>query len=163
MAQLAHAAQRTIIREPRIDAPDQAPSDAPHGPGSRTNFDLQSRQGPILGRELHGAVYVAVLASYAWMMGAAWLAFGKVGRPDLELAVATVIFSMFFALPFIAFRMAWRRLGALSTSWSEFMSSRVETATGSLTAPEASVQILIVPVSLAFAATLIGLTYSLVV
>lgn len=118
---------------------------------------------PARGRELHSAVYISVLAAYAWMLMAAWISFGEPGRPDLVLSVATVIFIVFFAPPVICFRMAWKRVGARPPTWIEFVSSSVETATGRMSAAEAWLQILLVPCALAVAATLIGLAHSVIV
>ena len=131
--------------------------------GRAVNEDSNVKHGPPLGRELHAAVYVSVAAAYGWMLMAAWIAFGKAGRPDFDLAIATVIFLMFLALPFIGFRISWAHSHERRPSWVEFLSSTIDTATGPLSAGDAWIQILIVPGSLALAATLIGLAYHLVV
>ncbi|MFM9939336.1 MAG: hypothetical protein ACKVP7_07560 [Hyphomicrobiaceae bacterium] len=150
---------------------DEAGEHVPHldVPGLRdltgriVDDDSDVRHGPPLGRELHAAVYVSVAAAYGWMLLAAWIAFGKVGRPDFDLAIATVILLMFLALPFIGFRISWAHSHERRPSWVEFLSSTIDTATGPLSAGDAWIQILIVPGSLALAATLIGFAYRLFV
>lgn len=122
--------------------------------GGESNRD--GRSGPPLGGELPAGVYLSVIAAYAWMALMAWVAFGGGREIDLELAVMTLIFIMLFGLPLIAFRTAHARLHAPWPRLDHFLSSSVDTATGRLTAAQAWVQILVIPVSLAFAATLIG-------
>jgi hypothetical protein len=120
------------------------------------------RLGPTLGRELPVGVYISVVGAYAWLLVAAWFFFGKSGRPDLELAFLSVVLLMLFALPAIAFRVAWTHSDDSACPWRDFLSSTVDTAIGPLSAGEAWLQILVIPGSLALAATLIGIVHSLV-
>src|SRR5262245_11243659 len=61
----------------------------------------RSSYGAIPGAELPTFVYVSVLAAFAWIMGASWLAFARGMDADLALGVAVVLAIVFFALPVI--------------------------------------------------------------
>jgi hypothetical protein len=113
----------------------------------------RSGYGLTPGAELPGAVYVAVLLAYVWMLSAAWLAFGSSEESDLNLGIATVLTIVIFALPVLIVRTARSR------SRKRADTNTVGTATGELPMSEACVQILLLPFVLAIAATAFGLTY----
>jgi uncharacterized membrane protein YtjA (UPF0391 family) len=119
----------------------------------RSNYDSMP------GDEFPTAVYRSVVIAFAWMMIAAWLAFGGASGTDLDLAIATVLFVVFLALPIIMYRTARNRLQRQRTVLKEFISSRVDIATGTLSGREAWLEVLLIPIALALAATLIGGAY----
>jgi uncharacterized membrane protein YtjA (UPF0391 family) len=122
----------------------------------RSNYD----SGP--GDEFPTAVYRSIVIAFAWMMVAAWLAFGGSSGTDLDLAIATVLFVVFLALPIIMHRTAANRQGHEPHSAPQrFRSSQVDIATGSLSGREAWLEVLLIPIALALAATLIGGAYVL--
>jgi uncharacterized membrane protein YtjA (UPF0391 family) len=151
MQQAIPSPQRNLVlrSQPRTIRQEKERPDDEH----RSNYDS------IPGDELPPAVYRTIVFAFAWMMLAAWLAFGGASGTDLDLAVATVLFVVFLALPIIMYRTARNRLQRQRTVPKEFISSRVDIATGTLSAREAWLQVLMIPIALALAATLIGGAY----
>lgn len=116
----------------------------------------RSDYGSVPGSEFPPAVYLSVFAAFAWILVASWLAFANGADADLALGFAAVLTIVFFALPVIIRVTAASHSDASRESRNDFLSSRVETATGTLTGASAWLQVLIIPASLALAATLIG-------
>jgi hypothetical protein len=126
----------------------------------RPNDEHRSNYDSIPGDEFPPAVYRTIVFAFAWMMLAAWLAFGGATGTDLDLAVATVLFVVFLALPIIMHRTAANRQGhEPKPAPQRFRSSQVEIATGTLSGREAWLEVLLIPIALALAATLIGGAY----
>jgi len=123
--------------------------------------DARSSYGQVPGAELHGIIYRVIFAAYVWMMLAAWVAFGGNGEADLALSFAVVLFVMFFTVPFLLRRTAAARSRIKRRAFDQFLSSEVETATGPLSGREVSLQVLLIPLALAFAATMIGAVFIL--
>ena len=119
----------------------------------------RSDYGHVPGEEFPRAVYGSVVAAFVFIVAASWVAFGSGADADLTLGFATVLTIVFFALPILVRYAAAARSSDKPAKLDEFLSSRVETATGWLTGPEAWLQILIIPLSLAFAAVAIGTVY----
>ena len=101
------------------------------------------------------------------MLAAAWLAFGSAGGTDLDLALATVLFTVVLALPVLLYRTArdWLPRNGLQEGphpvVTPFLSSSVDIATGTLSGREAWLQVILIPAALALAATFIGGAYVL--
>ena len=93
------------------------------------------------------------------MLVAAWLAFGGHTATDLDLLVVTVLCVVSLMLPLAIDHTNAARLSVHHPGLKEFFSSRLDTATGSLPAGEAWLQVALIPVGLAIAATLIGIIY----
>jgi hypothetical protein len=106
----------------------------------------------VPGDEFPAVVYLSVVAAFAWILLASWLAFGVDTEADLGLAVATVLGIVFFALPIIMYRTATHRFRAQRQRLDDFLCSPVDTATGELTGAQAWLQVLAIPLVLAFAA-----------
>jgi hypothetical protein len=122
----------------------------------------RSNYGSVPGSEFPPVVYASVLVAFAWILVASWLAFANGDDADLALGFAAVLTIVFFALPVIVRLTAAAHSREPQGTRNDFLSSRVETATGSLTGASAWLQVLIIPVALALAATLIGVTSVLV-
>jgi hypothetical protein len=118
----------------------------------------RSGEHPIPGEELPAFVYVSVFLAFAWILIASWLAFAGGADADLALAVAGVLTVVFFALPVLVRMTAASHSRARRQGQDDFLRSRVETATGPLTGASAWLQVLIIPLALALAATMIGVT-----
>lgn len=116
----------------------------------------RSSYGTIPGAELPTFVYVSIAAAFAWIMGASWLAFARGMDADLALGIAVVLAIVFFALPVIVRHVAVADTRNRPKMTDDFLSMPVETATGPLRGSGAWLQILIIPLALALAATLIG-------
>jgi hypothetical protein len=114
----------------------------------------RSAYGTLPGDEFPAAVYASTIAAFALILLAAWLAFGGTAGADLDLAVATGLGLIFFSLPLIMRKTA--RMRKQRVDLRNFLSSPVEIATGTLKGSEAWTQVLIIPMSLVFAAIAIG-------
>ena len=124
------------------------------------NDERRSNYNSVPGDEFPTAVYRSIVIAFAWMMIAAWLAFGGTSGTDLDLAVATVLFIVFLALPIITHRTTANRRGHdRRPTPQSFRSSQVDIATGTLSGREAWLEVLLIPIALALAATLIGGAY----
>ena len=137
-----------------MPALDRSVTLAPSESGDR--HEVRSSYGSVPGGELPAVVYQSILAAYAWVLIAAWLAFGGTGSVDLDLAVGTALAMVFFSIPIILYKSAELRSRVPKLGLDRFLSSRFDTATGSLSGGEAWAQILLIPLVLAIAATLIG-------
>lgn len=142
---------------------EQGPSSAPRPDEQAAPDSPRSGYGSVPGSEFPVALYITVLAAFAWVVIASWLAFGRDNGVDLDLAIASVLGLVFFALPIILCRVAAARSNKPREAQNHFFSSRVETATGSLTGGEAWLQVLLIPLALAFAATVIGVAFMFIV
>jgi hypothetical protein len=124
--------------------------------------ETRSSYGTIPGGELPVFVYVSVLAAFGWIMLASWVAFARDMDADLPLGIAVVLGVVFFALPVIIRHAAVAFSHPRRQRQGEFLAAPVETATGPLSGADAWLQVLIIPLALALAATLIGAAYVLV-
>ena len=118
-------------------------------------------EGSLPGAEFPLAVYGSVLAGFAWMLLAAWLVFGTNAGTNLDLAVITVLGTVFLGIPVVMFRTAVSQNRIPRPRWSEFLSSSVDIATGPLPGWQAWLQVILIPAALAIAATLVGGAYAL--
>jgi hypothetical protein len=116
------------------------------------------------GEELHPRVYTSVVLAFAWIVGIAWLEFGFERSTEAAwiATVAVVIAIVFLNIPFILRHANGTRPRGHKQDMEDFLWSNFETATGSLRGWEAYVQIMTIPLSLAIAATLLGLIWTLV-
>jgi hypothetical protein len=103
-----------------------------------------------------------VVAAFGFILLASWAAFGGGEDSDLALGFASVLTIVFFALPIIMRKTAAAHSDDKLTALPEFLRSPVEIATGTLTGAEAWLQVLIIPLALAFAAAAIGAVYVIV-
>jgi hypothetical protein len=108
---------------------------------------------------VHPIVVKIAIAAALWFLVVTWLAFAGRGGVDWDLTVVTLFFAMFFTLflSLASFSMADPRWPTRSMSLREFMTSRVGLATGEESGRDVLIEIALVPVALAFGATLIGL------
>jgi hypothetical protein len=122
----------------------------------------RSGYGAVPGAEFPNFVYVSVLVAFAWIMLASWLAFAGEMDARLPLGIAIVLALVFFALPVIIHHVAVTRTRDKPVVTHDFLSAPVDTATGPLRGSSAWLQVLMIPLSLALAATLIGAAFLLV-
>lgn len=157
---MGHASQNVLDRDRRTTT--SAPASVPEQKPVDAEQEQRSSYGSVPGAEFPAFVYVSVLLAFAWIMLASWLAFAGDTDAGLALGIAIVLAIVFFALPIIIFRVAAAHLRHGRRTSNDFLSSRVDTATGPLPASSAWLQVLLIPLALALAATLIGATYALV-
>ena len=124
-----------------------------------TAGEVRSGYGSVPGAEFPRVVYISVLAAFAWILIASWLAFGRDTEAELVLGIAVVLGLLFFALPILLCKSARSHSAEQRKTLGEFFGSRVETATCSLTGGEAWLQVLVIPLALAFAAAAFGAVY----
>jgi hypothetical protein len=129
---------------------------------SRGEGEPRSSYGTVPGAELPAFVYVSVLAAFGWIMLASWLAFAGDTDAALALGIAILLAVVFFALPIIMRHAATAFSRPKAQVPPDFLAAPVETATGPLSGASAWLQVLIIPLALALAATLIGAAYVLV-
>ena len=127
-----------------------------------SGVNIRSSYGSVPGAELPVAVYGSVFVAFIWVVVAAWIAFGNGADADLSLGMAAVLTVVFFALPVLIRLTANSHADIAHHKKQNFLASRVETATGTLTGASAWLQVLLIPAALALAATLIGATSVLV-
>jgi len=129
---------------------DEAPAD-----------EVRSGYGVMPGSEFPPAIYFSVAGAFAWMLGAAWLAFGTNVGTDLDLTMVTVLAFVFLGIPTVMHHTAATRYPSVPTPMAAFLSSQVDTATGWMPARQAWLEVMLIPAALALAATLIGGVYVL--
>ncbi|MEZ5818884.1 MAG: hypothetical protein R3D44_17555 [Hyphomicrobiaceae bacterium] len=120
--------------------------------------EVEDNLGPVLGHEIPASIYLAVIGAYAWMLLVAWVAFGRAREVDALIGASFLIFGIFLGLAAIAFSVAWKRARHAATTSSVLL----ETWTGPLRLEDAWTQILVIPVSLALGATMLGIVYRVV-
>lgn len=147
-----------MAEEASAETTGQLPSATPAGPPPSASGEEEPRSGygSVPGAEFPASVYLTILFAYVWMLLSAWMAFGGDGEEDLILTFATILVVIIVALPALLTRMA-----AAQSPGRRALPDTVSTATGTLPMSEACVQVLLLPIILAFAATAFGLTYVL--
>jgi hypothetical protein len=110
---------------------------------------------------VHPIVVKIALAAVLWFLAVTWLAFAGSGGVDIDLTIVTLFFAIFFTLFLLlaSFSVADPRWPTRNTSVREFLTSKVGLATGTESGRDVLIEIALVPVVLAFAATLIGLAW----
>jgi hypothetical protein len=98
-----------------------------------------------------------VLAAALWFLAVTWVSFARGGEVDLDLVVVTFFFALFLLTASYAIKDP--RWHLRETSFGEFLKSNVGTATGRMRGRDVLIEITMVPVSLALAATAIGLVW----
>ena len=116
---------------------------------------------PITG--VHPAVIKIAMSAVVWFLAVAWLDFSGGPEVDLTLAVVTGLFVMFFTLFLLAASMViddprWKQPKA---RFAEFLNDQIPIDRGTMRGRDVLIHILLLPVCLAAAATLIGLVWHL--
>jgi hypothetical protein len=148
-------------RKPEPAWPPLALTTSPRQTDAKSS-EPRSGLGSIPGAEFPAFVYVSVLLAFAWIMLASWLAFAGDMDAALALGIAIVLAIVFFALPIIIRHVAVAFSHNKPETTGDFLSAPVDTATGPLSGASAWLQVLLIPLALALAATLIGTAYLLV-
>jgi hypothetical protein len=119
----------------------------------------ESRQPPSQPIEtgVHPISVEIVLAAALWFLAVTWVSFARGGEVDLDLVVVTFFFAFFFALFLLTASYAIK--DQRETGFGEFLKSNVGTATGRMRGRDVLIEITMVPISLALAATAIGLVW----
>jgi len=113
------------------------------------------------GYEFPKAVYITVIGAFAWMFAIAWVAFGSADGTDLDLGIASVLAIVSLAIPLAIHHTAFRRTHEGQTPLHKFMAVPFDTFTGDMPARQAWLEVALIPVALAVAATLFGAAFLL--
>jgi hypothetical protein len=113
--------------------------------------------GDTLETSVHPSVIKILLGVTAWFLLVTWFSFARGGAVNLNLAIA-ILFFLFFLLT-SSYGVNDPRWNLRKTSFREFLDSDVGTATGKMRGRDVLIEIARVPVSLALAATIIGLIW----
>jgi hypothetical protein len=103
------------------------------------------------------AIGISLLAAL-WFIAVTWVSFARSAEVDWDLVVVTLFFVFFFGLFLFTASHALKdpRWHQRDTDFREFLESDVGTATGPMSGREVLLEIAVIPVSLALAATVIG-------
>lgn len=135
-------------------------------PATRELRDLRIRQlrtlPPTTG--VHPVAIKVALSAVVWFLAVIWLDFTGGVEVDLDLAVVTGFFVAFFTLLLLTASMVIDdpRWAQPKASFAEFLNDNVPIDTGMVQGRDVLIQIAVLPVSLAIAATLIGLIWTMV-
>jgi len=111
------------------------------------------------GTELPSLLYATVALCFFWMLMVAWVVFARDTDIELPLDIILVLFTIIIAI-LIAIGRTTRSQTA-GVRLSRFLVSDVQTATEVIPGSDAWIQILLIPVALALAASAIGLVFIL--
>jgi hypothetical protein len=111
------------------------------------------------GHEFPIAIYASIIGAFAWMLFVAWVAFSAADGTDLDLLIATVLGIVFFGIPIAMHHTSLRSTSDAAASMRQFMDSAFDTFTGPMPARQAWLEVALIPVALAIAATLFGIVY----
>lgn len=129
---------------------------------SRSVTDRGDEPGLTLSQTgVHPAAIVIALLAALWFVAVTWVSFARGAEVDWDLVVVTLFFTFFFALFLFTAKHVLKdpRWHQRDTSFREFLRSEVGTATGPMRGRDVVLEIAVMPLSLAFAATLIGLVW----
>jgi hypothetical protein len=110
---------------------------------------------------VHPAAIGIALVAALWFIAVTWVSFARGPEVDWDLVVVTLFFVFFFALFLFtaSYGLKDPRWRQRDTSFREFLKSEVGTATGPMSGRDVMIEIAVIPVSLALAATAIGLIW----
>jgi hypothetical protein len=111
---------------------------------------------------VHPVAIEIALAATLWFLAMAWLSFAWGRHVDLDLAVVSLFFVMFFTLFLtIASRAVQEKRWALrKESFATFLhDDNVAVDRGKMSGRDVLIEATLIPIALAFAATLIGLSW----
>lgn len=111
---------------------------------------------------VHPVVFGISLGATIWFLIVSWLYFAWDGHVDLDLAVMSGYFIIFFTVFLVM------AIGIIQdprwlqqrVSFRDFLRSKVPTSTGEMSGWDVLIGITLIPVSLAFAASIIGLAWA---
>lgn len=115
----------------------------------------------IPGHEFPTVVYLSIIGAFAWMLAIAWIAFASADGTDLDLGMVTMLALMFFGIPLAMHHTSLRSTHEVPMRVRQFMRTSFDTYTGTMPAAQAWIEVAIIPVALALAATVFGLVYIL--
>lgn len=111
--------------------------------------------------DAHPAILKIGLGASLWFLAAMWLAFSWTTEGGFAIAVATVFLIVSFTTVLLctSYTQGDPRWHRRYVTLSRFLEGRVSIATGPVRGREVFIQILLIPVSLALAMTMIGIVW----
>lgn len=122
----------------------------------KSNFQTQKGETSV-----HPVVIKIVVGAAIWFLVVTWFSFAWDSETNFFLSIVILFFAFFFTLfLFTASFSRYAPHGAhRKTSFREFLKSNVRIGRGTMRGRQVLIQIALIPVSLALAATLIGLAW----
>ena len=110
---------------------------------------------------MHPIVIKIAVGAAVWFVMTSWLAFAWGPEIDYLLVIVTLFFAIFFTLFLFtaSFSTHDARWPVRRTSFHEFLRSNIRIGRGTMKGREVLIEITLIPVALAFGATLIGLAW----
>ena len=110
---------------------------------------------------VHPIVIKIAVGAAVWFVAISWLAFAWGPEIDYLLVIVTLFFATFLTLFLLtaSFSLHDSRWPVRRTSFREFLKSNVRIGRGTMSGREVLIEIALIPVVLAFGATLIGLAW----
>jgi hypothetical protein len=110
---------------------------------------------------VHPFVFQLGLGAVVWFLSVAWLDFAWGRHVDFSLVVVTGVFFIFFSLLLLASSLIAKdpRWSQSKMTITDFIRNDVATSTGKMRGRDALIEVALVPVALAVAATLVGLPW----
>lgn len=110
---------------------------------------------------VHPVIVKIALGAAVWFLAVTWFSFAAGGRTDLVLSIVILFFAIFFTLFLLtaSYSVKDKRWPVRETSFSEFLESDVGIGGEKMHGRDVLIETALIPVALAFAATLIGLAW----
>ena len=110
---------------------------------------------------VHPIVIKIAVGAAVWFVAISWLAFAWGPEIDYLLVIVTLFFAIFLTLFLLtaSFSVHDSRWPVRRTSFRQFLKSNVRIGSGTMSGREVLIEIALIPVVLAFGATLIGLAW----
>jgi hypothetical protein len=110
---------------------------------------------------VHPLVIELAIGATLWFVAVIWLAFARGVETDFALAIVTLFFAFFFGLFLLTASYGRHdpRWELPRRSFRRFLVSQVRTATGTMSGRDLMIEITMLPLALALAATLIGIVW----
>ncbi|MGH6735846.1 MAG: hypothetical protein ACRECX_07165 [Methyloceanibacter sp.] len=110
---------------------------------------------------IHPIVPKIAIGASVWFLLVTWLSFAWGGETDYLLVIVTLFFAFFLVLFLFtaSYTVGDPRWDVRETNFREFLVSDVGIGSGKMRGRDVLIEIALIPIALAFAATLIGLAW----
>ena len=150
---------RAALEDHQRPAENHADENAPVATGGPEANSAERAEASETG--VHPIVVQTGVAASLWFIAVVWLAFNAGTETDYLLVIVTLFFVMFFVLFLLlaSYSLKDQRWPSRSTGLREFLTSEVAVGPGKMNGRDVLIEATLLPVALAFAATLIGLAW----
>jgi hypothetical protein len=149
--------RETVFEGPE-KLPETAANEAPTT-GTLEASSAESMEASEVG--VHSAVTKIAIGAAIWFVVVTWLSFAWTRETDFVLVIVTLFFAIFFTLFLLtaSYTLKDPRWPVRETSFGDFLKSDIGIGTGTMRGRDVLIEIALIPIALAFAATLIGLAW----